>query len=124
MFANYAQQFSREGDTRIARSAATGRASSTPDFEVTDAMVAEFKELVQQSRRARSTRRRWTAGPRVHQGDDPLRDRRRPVRRGRRRTQNLVTARSAGAVRAERCSREAEKLLELSRQTPARRAAR
>jgi carboxyl-terminal processing protease len=46
LFDTYAQQFSRAGDTRI-----TPRTSGKPrelarDFEVTDAMLAEFKQLV------------------------------------------------------------------------------
>jgi carboxyl-terminal processing protease len=49
MFDTYAQRFSRRGDTRIAPSS-TGRARDlATDFEVTEAMLAEFKQLVQQS---------------------------------------------------------------------------
>ena len=49
LFDTYAQRFSRKGDTRIARGRHSSRASSIADFEVTDAMLAEFKELVQQT---------------------------------------------------------------------------
>ena len=43
LFDVYAQRFARRGDTRIAPSANTRTLAS--DYEVTDAMVAEFKEL-------------------------------------------------------------------------------
>jgi carboxyl-terminal processing protease len=49
LFDTYAQRFSRRGDTRItAQPTATAR-ELTEDFEITDAMVAEFKQLVQKS---------------------------------------------------------------------------
>ena len=80
LFDTYAQRFSRKGDTRIAPSTSSRRASSAPDFEVTDAMVAEFKRA--REKIADQDRRGGVAeGPGVHQGDDPLRDRPRPVRR-------------------------------------------
>jgi carboxyl-terminal processing protease len=47
LFDVYAQRFSRRGDTRIAPNA--GARDLAPDFEVTDAMVAEFKELAMKS---------------------------------------------------------------------------
>jgi carboxyl-terminal processing protease len=43
VFARYAQRFARRGDTRIPASATTRLLG--PDYEVTPAMVAEFKEL-------------------------------------------------------------------------------
>jgi carboxyl-terminal processing protease len=43
LFDSFAQQFSRQGDTRIARAAASTVRELTPDFQVTDALVAEFK---------------------------------------------------------------------------------
>ena len=46
LFDNYAQRFRRQGDTRIAASAGTTPRELAPDFEVTDAMVAEFKQMV------------------------------------------------------------------------------
>jgi carboxyl-terminal processing protease len=49
LFDTYAQQFSRKGDTRI-RTISPGQTRElTPDFEVTDAMLAEFKQIVQKS---------------------------------------------------------------------------
>jgi carboxyl-terminal processing protease len=49
LFDTYAQRFSRRGDTRIAPSTSSQARDLATDFEVTDAMVAEFKQLVQQS---------------------------------------------------------------------------
>jgi len=49
LFDTYAQQFTRKGDTRVTRKGSTQPRELTPDFEVTDEMVAEFKKLVQQS---------------------------------------------------------------------------
>ncbi len=49
LFDTYAQRFSRRGDRRItAQPTATAR-ELTEDFELTDAMVTEFKQLVQKS---------------------------------------------------------------------------
>jgi carboxyl-terminal processing protease len=50
LFDTYAQRFTRRGDTRIARSTSSEPRELTPDFEVSDEMLAEFKELVRQSR--------------------------------------------------------------------------
>jgi carboxyl-terminal processing protease len=47
LFDTYAQRFARRGDTRIAPSADTRILG--PDYEVTDAMVAEFKEFAMKS---------------------------------------------------------------------------
>jgi carboxyl-terminal processing protease len=48
LFDTYAQQFSRRGDTRIARPGGQTRELDA-NYEVTDAMLAEFKALVQKS---------------------------------------------------------------------------
>ena len=48
MFDTYAQQFTRQGDTRVARRGGQVR-ELTADFEVTDEMLTEFKQLVQKS---------------------------------------------------------------------------
>jgi carboxyl-terminal processing protease len=48
LFDTYAQQFTRQGDTRVARPAGQAR-ELTADFEVTDQMLNEFKQLVQKS---------------------------------------------------------------------------
>jgi len=48
-FANYAQKFTAEGDTRIAQ-AASGRQIAKPNFEVDEAMLADFKELLKADR--------------------------------------------------------------------------
>jgi carboxyl-terminal processing protease len=45
LFDTYAQQFSRTGDKRISRAAKQPRELNR-DFEITDAMLAEFKQLV------------------------------------------------------------------------------
>src|SRR5436190_19568458 len=50
LFDIYAQRFSRKGDTRIVASSTAAPRELTPDFQVTDAMVAEFKDLVQKSK--------------------------------------------------------------------------
>jgi carboxyl-terminal processing protease len=47
LFDTFAQRFSRRGDTRIAP--LTGGQVLGPDYEVTDAMVAEFKAFAQKS---------------------------------------------------------------------------
>ena len=49
LFDTFAQRFSRQGDTRIAARSNTPR-ELTPDFEVTDAMVAEFKDYITRAR--------------------------------------------------------------------------
>jgi carboxyl-terminal processing protease len=50
LFDTYAQRFSRRGDTRITATRNGLPRELTEDFVVTDAMVAEFKEHVQQAR--------------------------------------------------------------------------
>ena len=50
LFDNYAQRFRRQGDVRIAPSAGTTPRELSADFEVTDAMVAEFKQMVRDLR--------------------------------------------------------------------------
>ena len=50
LFDTYAQRFSRRGDTRIAPSTPNNDSHNlASNFDVTDAMVAEFKQLVQKS---------------------------------------------------------------------------
>jgi carboxyl-terminal processing protease len=44
-FENYSEKYMAVGDTRIAQPS-TGRVSVAPNFEVTDAMVADFKEML------------------------------------------------------------------------------
>ena len=48
LFDNYAQQFTRQGDTRVTKRSGPVR-ELAPDFEVTDEMLNEFKQLVQKS---------------------------------------------------------------------------
>jgi carboxyl-terminal processing protease len=48
LFDNYAQQFTKKGDTRLTLRDAKTR-ELTQDFDVTDAMLAEFKAIVQKS---------------------------------------------------------------------------
>jgi carboxyl-terminal processing protease len=48
MFDTYAQQFTRQGDTRVVRRGGQVR-ELTADFEVTDEMLTEFKQVVQKS---------------------------------------------------------------------------
>ena len=50
LFDTYAQRFTRSGDRRIAVSPTTKLRELSQDFEVTDAMVAEFRDLVVKSR--------------------------------------------------------------------------
>jgi carboxyl-terminal processing protease len=49
LFDVYARRFTRQGDTRIAPSTSADARVLSPDYEVTDAMVAEFKALAQKS---------------------------------------------------------------------------
>jgi carboxyl-terminal processing protease len=48
LFDAYAQQFTRKGDTRISRAAGRIR-ELDPNFEITEAMLTEFKAMVQKS---------------------------------------------------------------------------
>ena len=50
LFDTFAQRFSRRGDTRIAPSTTSKPRELTPDYVVDDAMVNEFKEHVRMSR--------------------------------------------------------------------------
>jgi carboxyl-terminal processing protease len=50
LFDTYAQRFSRAGDTRINAARSTAARDLAENFEVTDAMVAEFKDHVQKAR--------------------------------------------------------------------------
>jgi carboxyl-terminal processing protease len=48
-FENYAEKFMAEGDTRVAQ-ATTGREIVRPNFEVTEAMVGDFHEMLKSER--------------------------------------------------------------------------
>ena len=48
-FANYAQKYAAEGDTRISQQS-TGRRSVKPNFVVDDAMLADFREQLKTDR--------------------------------------------------------------------------
>jgi len=50
LFDTYAQRFARKGDTRISTSPAAPARELSPGFEVTDAMVAELRDLVEKSK--------------------------------------------------------------------------
>jgi len=50
LFDTYAQRFTRRGDTRITQGASAAPRELTPDFQVTDTMVAELKDLVVKSK--------------------------------------------------------------------------
>jgi len=50
LFDIYAQRFARKGDTRITMTPATPVRELSPGFEVTDAMVAEFRDFVEKSK--------------------------------------------------------------------------
>ena len=50
LFDTYAQRFSRSGDRRITASPSAGPRELTEDFQVTDAMVTEFKDHVEKAR--------------------------------------------------------------------------
>jgi hypothetical protein len=50
IFDVYAQRFTRKGDTRIAQAPTASARELSPGFEVTDAMVGEFRELVEKSK--------------------------------------------------------------------------
>ena len=95
-FANYAEHYAAEGDTRMA-GAMEAKKHLARGFAVTDAMVADFKSP-SRPRRSRSTRTPSRRTP-IHQGHDPLRNRRRAVwhRRG---AEEPDHEGSAGAVRA------------------------
>ena len=49
LFDTFAQRFSRTGDTRITASPSGGPRELSSDFEVTDAMVAEFRQHVEKA---------------------------------------------------------------------------
>ena len=50
IFDVYAQRFARKGDTRISQSSSTPARELSPGYDVTDAMVAEFRGLVEKSK--------------------------------------------------------------------------
>lgn len=49
LFATYAERFTRKGDTRIAPSATSERRDLASNFEITDAMVQEFRQMLEKS---------------------------------------------------------------------------
>ena len=77
-----------------------------PNFVVDDAMVADFREQLKTDS-VKIDEDGVREGSRVHQGDDPLRDRRGGVRH-RRRAASPDRGRSAGAGRADDVRRGAE----------------
>jgi carboxyl-terminal processing protease len=50
LFDTFAQRFSRKGDTRISSAVSSKPRDLTPQFEVDDAMVAEFREYVEKAK--------------------------------------------------------------------------
>jgi len=50
LFDIYAQRFARKGDTRITMAPTTPVREMSPGFEVTDAMVAEFRDVIEKSK--------------------------------------------------------------------------
>ena len=104
-FANYAQKYAAEGDTRVAQQS-TGRKIVKPNFVVDDAIVADFREQLKNDG-IKIDEAGFAQGSRVHQGDDPLRDRQRRVRH-RRRAAPPDRRRSAGADRAVSSSAKPE----------------
>src|SRR6266581_1281807 len=50
IFDVYAQRFARKGDTRISQSPAASARELSPGYDVTDAMVAEFRGVVEKSK--------------------------------------------------------------------------
>ena len=50
IFDVYAQRFARKGDTRISQSPSAAARELSPGYDVTDAMVAEFRGLVEKSK--------------------------------------------------------------------------
>src|SRR5436190_2694669 len=50
IFDVYAQRFARKGDTRISQSPTTAARELSPGYDVTDAMVAEFRGVVEKSK--------------------------------------------------------------------------
>ena len=78
-FANFADQFTAEGDTRHERGEPQTRSALARGFAVTDAMVAEFKASLQ-SRRRSSRRGGLPRTTDFIRAMIALRDRRRPLR--------------------------------------------
>ena len=92
------------GRRRHARSRSSRPAAAivAPNFVVDDAMIADFREQLKTDR-IKIDEEAFTEGPRVHQGDDPLPDRRGGVRH-RRGAAPSDRRRSAGAAGAHACS--------------------
>ena len=110
MFANYAQRFDREGDTRFGMATdQKARRTLTREFAVDDAMLQDFKAFVKSQLRDPSQfdEAGFNADRRVHPRDDSLRDRRRAVRRGDG-APAPARERPAGAIRADALPRGGE----------------
>jgi carboxyl-terminal processing protease len=121
LFDTFAQRFSRRGDTRIAPSTTSKPRELTPDFVVDDAMLAEFKEHVQASR-ARIDEAAWTkdlefirAMVRYEIDVDLF---------GVETSRRNLSGRDPQLQFSLTLFPEAQQLLQISRQTPQRRAAR
>jgi carboxyl-terminal processing protease len=121
LFDSYAQRFTRKGDTRIAVTATAAQRELSPDFEVTDAMVQEFRQIVEKAR-IRIDEAAWQKDQdfikaMIHKEIDvDLFGEAAAFRSLTRRDPQLQFALSLFP--------EAQQLLDLSRQTPRQRAAR
>jgi carboxyl-terminal processing protease len=121
LFDSYAQRFTRKGDTRIAVTATAAQRELSQDFEVTDAMVQEFRQLVEKAR-IRIDEAAWQKDQdfikaMIHKEIDvDLFGEAAAFRSLTRRDPQLQFALSLFP--------EAQQLLDLSRQTPRQRAAR
>ena len=78
LFASYAEQFTAEGDTR-AGAQGKNRKVVRKDFVVDDAMVQDFKQFVDRTRKVTIDEAALTKDKDVHPRDDSLRHRRRAV---------------------------------------------
>ena len=96
LFANYAEQFTADGDTR-AGAQGKNRKVVRKGFTVDDAMIDDFKQFIA-ARKVPIDEACIRQGQGVHPGDDSLRHRRRPLH-GCRRAAAADGRRSAGAVR-------------------------
>ena len=121
LFDSYAQRFTRKGDTRLTASSTSTPRELGPDFEVTDAMVQEFRQIVEKAR-IRIDEAAWQKDQdfikaMIHREIDvDLFGEAAAFRSLTRRDPQLQFALSLFP--------EAQQLLDLSRQTPRQRAAR
>ena len=97
-FANFADQFTAEGDTRLS-AANKNKKTIAKGFTLTDAMVADFRESLK-AQKVVSDEVVVHQGRDLHPGDDPLRHRPRPVR-DHRGAEEPDCQGSAGPVRAQ-----------------------